>query len=310
MLGIRRDSKRSLLRRTTVEGELHVHPAHVPRWRLNRAKVLRLLAGIAVGIGLIVWGLLAEFPTGPKSGTTFTGNISPRPFTGKSLRVGTFNIHGGFGRDQKYDLARTSAALHGLELIGLNEVQRRPFSKFNQAQLLAEQLHANWLFAPTEFCWRGEHFGSAVLSPLQVDAWQRMPLECPNTRAGRNLVLLKIPLPKGNLNVIVTHADRTNDRAHHLQTIFSLFNSLEEPALLMGDLNTHRADPLITGYIDSGEWTDCIGEKFPDDPFNRIDWILARGIKPVAAGLINNGASDHPCGWAELDLSPYTESAE
>lgn len=306
-------SKRSGRSRTYPEGGRRFDPpqsGRSPVWVLDAGKLIASLSGLGVGIALIVWGVLSEFPTGPKSGTGFSGKVTPILWKKTTLRVGTFNIHGGFGRDRKYDLSRTTTALRGLDLIGLNEVHRRPFAAFNQAELLADQLETNWLFAPTEYCWRGEHFGSGALSNLQVDSWQRIPLERRGSPAYRNLVLLSVPLGSGRLSAIVTHADRTVDRPHQLQAIFSLFNSLAEPALLMGDLNTHRADPLLTGYIDSGAWTDCVGEKCENDPFNRIDWILSRGIKPLAAGLIENGASDHPCVWAELDLTPYSRPSK
>lgn len=307
MPGTRNTSKRTFSLPNSIGGEHHVHPPHRARRRLHLGNLIRLIGGLALGIGLIAWGVLAEFPTGPKSGSALSGNVAPLPLPGKTLRVGTFNIHGGVGRDHKFDLSRTAAALQGLELIGLNEVHRRPWTKSDQAEVLANQLETNWLFAPTEYCWRGDHFGSGLLSRLQINHWQRIPLEHRSANGYRNLLLLSVPLQKGNLSVIITHADRTSDREHQLRTIFSLFNSLAEPALLMGDLNTQRADPLLTGYIDSGAWIDCVGAKQENDPFNRIDWILTRGVKPLSAGLINNGASDHPCAWAELDLSPWSE---
>lgn len=282
---------------------------HTQSRRILGSRSLQLWSvGFIALIALLVWGLLMELPTGPQSGLQLSGpadrliKLSPR------IRVGTFNIHGGTGRDGRFDLARTAAALKDLDFVGLNEVHSQPFVESNQAELLGRQLEMPWLFAPTEYCWRGEHFGSAVLSRLPVDHWQRIPLEHRTAVGYRNLILLNIPLEKGNLKVIVTHADRTTDRPHQLQAIFSLFNSLSKPALLMGDLNTRRADPLLAPHLDSGNWTDCVGPHLSEDPPNRIDWILARGLKSVAAGRIDNGASDHPCLWAELDLAPYLES--
>lgn len=78
---------------------------------------------------------------------------------------------------------------------------------------------------------------------------------------------------------------------------------MQPPAILMGDLNTRRDDPWLQPRLGSGEWIDCVGPLLTDDPPQRIDWILGRGVKPVSAGLVDHGASDHPCVWAELDLS-------
>lgn len=273
----------------------------------SKSQLLGRCVLVAIVILFAGWGLQVEFPTGPSSGSALSGELPTQPYSGGTLRVGTYNIHGGVGRDRKYDLIRTSSALDGCRLIGLNEVHHPLFSKQNQAELLADRVSSNWLFSPTEYCWRGEHFGSALLTRLPVDFWQRIPLEHRGSSAFRNMLLLTLPLPKGKLNVIITHADRTADRELQLRTIFALFNSLAEPALLMGDLNTQRADPLLSDHIDSGAWTDCVGEKSDYTPYNRIDWILTRGIKPVAAGLIDDGASDHPFVWADLDLSAYCE---
>lgn len=293
-----------------ADGEtLHIDRPHGPRWKLDLKQTLGLITGIVVGVWLIVWGFLAEFPTGPASGTTLAGPIAVPSRPGKTLRVGTFNIHGGTGRDGKFDLGRTTESLRRLDLIGLNEVHRPGINGVSQAETLGANLKLNWLFAPTETCWRGEHFGSAFLTRHEVTHWQRIPLENRTANGFRNMVFVSLPLEKGTLSVIITHADRTSDREHQLRSLFTLFASLEEPALLLGDLNTRRHDPLLAPSLDSGAWTDCLGSILKDDPGNRIDWILARGVKPIDAGLINNGASDHPCAWAELDLSPYTKSA-
>ena len=46
---------------------------------------------------------------------------------------------------------------------------------------------------------------------------------------------------------------------------------------------------------------DPLGEKLGAAAPPRIDWILARGMRPVDAGLREQGASDHPLVWAELE---------
>lgn len=273
---------------------------HAPRKSRSSAKLGGALLGIAFGTALIAWGVTAEFPTGQKSGIGFPGEVVTPQRPGKRIRIGTFNIHGGRGRDRKFDLNRTSEALQGLDLIGLNEVKDVPFRP-NQAMILGNSLKLNWLFAPTEYCWRGEHFGSGVLSRLHINDWHRIPLEYRECVGYRNLVLLNVPLEKKTLRVIVTHIDRTGDREQQLKTVASLFAALEEPAILMGDMNTSRSDPFIKTRLDSGEWKDCVGPFLSKDPEGRIDWIFGRGIKSVTGGLIENGASDHPCLWSEID---------
>lgn len=271
---------------------------------LSSSRRNRLIATL-LGVVLVGSGLFLELPTGPQTGSVLHGKSNQSPQIEPRLRIGTFNIHGGRGRDGRFDLTRTTEAIQGLDLVGLNEVHRSVPWESSQAELLGQRLDLNWLFAPTEYCWRGEHFGSALLTRIPVDHWQRIPLEHRRANGYRNMLLVEIPLTQTRtLRVIITHLDRTLDREHQLNAVFRLFSGLQEPALLMGDLNTPTHDPLIRPYLDSGDWIDCVGQFLSPDPPNRIDWILGRGVKPVAGGRIDNGASDHPCVWTELDVSP------
>lgn len=259
----------------------------------------------AGGITLMVWGFLAEWPTGPAFGNQFHGNIpSPQPFPDR-IRIANYNIHGGRGRDGKRDLSRIARNLHGVHFAGLNEVHAPGGTRApGQTELLARELNLNWLFAPTEWCWRGEHFGSAAVTNLPVEGWQRIPLEHRNAAGYRNLILIHIPTPQGKLKLVVTHLDRDRDRELQLRGVLNFFTALEKPAILMGDLNTPRHDPILRQAIDSGSVQDCISARSRTDLPPRIDWILSRGIAPVAAGLTDDGASDHPLIWAEFELKP------
>jgi endonuclease/exonuclease/phosphatase (EEP) superfamily protein YafD len=85
-----------------------------------------------------------------------------------------------------------------------------------------------------------------------------------------------------------------------------LFLALDEPAVLVGDLNTGRGDPAIQAVLAAPGVVDPVGgERLPDQS-ERIDWILVRGLRGVDAGIRDSGASDHPLIWAELEVA--TES--
>ena len=78
----------------------------------------------------------------------------------------------------------------------------------------------------------------------------------------------------------------SQDRETQLERVFSLFCDLEKPAILMGDLNTFRDDPLLAGWLEDPEIHDVIGETLGEKDFpRRIDWIFTRGLTAVAAGL-------------------------
>jgi endonuclease/exonuclease/phosphatase family metal-dependent hydrolase len=167
--------------------------------------------------------------------------------------------------------------------------------------VLGRDLHQQWLFAPTERRWWHDHFGNGALTNLPVSGWYRVPLPCTQRRGFRNLVWFVVPWQGQSLNVLVTHVDRQADRELQLRHVLALFHSLSPPALLLGDLNTTRADPVLAGFLKTSGAIDLVGP--PANPGNddgRIDWILSRGLERVAAGSVANEASDHPFVWAEV----------
>jgi endonuclease/exonuclease/phosphatase (EEP) superfamily protein YafD len=100
--------------------------------------------------------------------------------------------------------------------------------------------------------------------------------------------------------------DRHTDRQKQLRHVAELFKSMQEPAVLMGDLNTRF------GNDDNGTLRTLLATAGVDDPVGdtpqapkeeRIDWIITRGLKRIDGGAVMSGASDHPMVWAELEAS-------
>lgn len=239
------------------------------------------------------------------AGASFSGTTRAAPTGQASLRVATYNIHGGVGRDLRRDLARTAEAIRGFDLILLNEVHGGYFwQTAGQAEQLAEATGRRWLFAPTETRWWHHEFGNAVLSLADADWWQRLPLPSAS-RGYRNLVLMSVPLAGGSVNVVATHLDRNDAAAREDQfrAASELFLALAEPAMLMGDLNTTADEPLLAALLAREEVHDPLREILGQETPRRIDWILTRGLRTIDAGTIDNGASDHPLVWAKVALT-------
>jgi endonuclease/exonuclease/phosphatase family metal-dependent hydrolase len=229
--------------------------------------------------------------------------------------VASFNIHGGRGTDGVRDLSRIAGLVRGFDFIGLNEVHGPGESGPEpQVALLGRDLHQQWLFAPTERRWWHDHFGNGALTNLPVSSWNRIPLPSTQRRGFRNLVWFAVPWQGQSLNVVVTHVDRQADRELQLRHVLAWFHSLSPPALLLGDLNTTRADPVLAAFLKTSGAIDLVGP--PADPGNddgRIDWIFSRGLVRVAAGSVANEASDHPLVWAEVRIpagSPESPPAD
>ena len=111
---------------------------------------------------------------------------------------------------------------------------------------LGEKLKLPWLFAPVERRWWKDSFGNGALTSLPILHWQRIPLGGEEATSHRNLLLLRVQFSGQPLNVLITHLSRDADRPHELRSVISLFQSLQEPALLIGDLNSEPADPQIS----------------------------------------------------------------
>ncbi len=219
-----------------------------------------------------------------------------------TIRVATFNIHSGVGNDHRLNLARTAETLQGFDLILLNEVHGPYFwQAAGQAEQLAELTGKRWLFAPTEERWWHHRFGNAVLASASVARWQTVLLPS-HGRTPRNMVLVTIPHGERVIHVVGTHLDRNDprDRAEQLQAAIGLFLSLAEPAVLMGDLNTTADEACLKDLLQRSDVHDPLGESLSGGAPPRIDWLLTRGLKTVNAGIVDNGASDHPLIWAEL----------
>jgi hypothetical protein len=86
-----------------------------------------------------------------------------------------------------------------------------------------------------------------------------------------------------------------------LRTVIDLFLALRPPAMLLGDLNTTRDDPLLRDLLATPSVADALANSPAGS--GRIDWIITHGLKTVASGMSPAGASDHPQFWADLQLN-------
>ena len=124
-----------------------------------------------------------------------------------------------------------------------------------------------------------------------------------NTRgkAYRNAILSTVTVDQTDVRVIAVHIDRENDRRHQLRLMIELFLNLQPPCVLMGDLNTDAADPLIASLLEQKDVASPLHDSTANgSPRRTIDWIFTRGLKTISATLVENKASDHPCLKAEL----------
>lgn len=279
-----------------MQADLHPNRTRVTarKWLIPVLPVL-LVAALTGAASL-------HHPCPPAKGTTLNGPACPAKAT-ETLRVCSFNIHGCRDAQGSYDLDGTAACLQNADFVGLNEVHGGfPWQAGDQAELLGRKLEMQWLFAPTTFRWGHDDFGNGVLSAHPIALWRRDPLPCTQGKKFRNTVLVEVLWRERTVTMFVTHLDRVRDREAQLGEVFAQFLSLPKPCVLMGDLNSPANDPQVRRLLTTPDVHDAVSEGLDGNSPRRIDWIITRGLKTISAGIIEEGASDHPCVWAELML--------
>jgi endonuclease/exonuclease/phosphatase family metal-dependent hydrolase len=223
------------------------------------------------------------------------------------FRIATFNLHGCKGTDGRVDVARVGKLLEKFDFVGLQEVHGAGlFGGDDQTAALGKALKMGWLFAPAVQQWYCLESGNGFLTSYPISFWERIPLASHRDYSHRNVVLLGLEQKnlvgqKRTVKILVAHVNRRydEDRQAQLRAVIALFQSLEEPAILLGDLNSSPQETQITNLLNNPSVVDAIGDQ--DNYSERIDWILARGLKSIRAGVIGSDASDHPLVWAELE---------
>lgn len=264
---------------------------------------LTILALIVTGA---VWHASQRVPAGPDAGTEIhnQGAIISSESERTSFRIGLFNIHGCKGKDRRRDVGRVAECVPELDFLALCEVRGNRFQyPPNQAENLAKRLDRAWLFAPTSRMWFCKDFGNGLLTAMRVEYWHRIPLPQKYDYSFRNVVLVGLKHRENLIHVLVTHITQRDDRERQAQlgVVTRLFLSLAKPSILVGDLNTKPNDPMIRALLDMPDVDDPLSEKsYP----GRVDWIITHGLHAKTAEIVNNGASDHPLIWAELEVVP------
>ena len=272
-------------------------PLLASRWRAVAIGLAALL------MGLIVWDgadRRAADATTPFSQDSVMADRQTLPLT---LKIASFNIHGGKGSSGARSLGPIAELLSDTDYVGLYEVRATSGdAKSNQAASLGEMCGVSWLFAPTERRWWSDHFGNGLMYRIPVQNVVRIPLVNTRGKAFRNALLSILPLQNGRARILSVHIDREQDRQSQLKTVIDLFLNLEKPCVLMGDLNTTAADPLLVRLMEQPDVQNPLNDQLGGAlPSQNIDWIFTRGLRTISAKLVENTASDHPLVQAEFE---------
>ncbi len=257
-------------------------------------------------LAVVIWNGSRTVPVDPTQPIVLIGEPPPAASNTDVLRVATFNIHSGRGRDRRFDLARTAAVFSTPpDLLGLNEVRGTWHASLGRDQgvELGQRLGMQSAFVPTERRWWHDHFGNSVLTRLPITQIHRLPLAGLRGKAFRTATLVQFEFQSRSVQLLSVHVDSQSDRERQLQAVLALFTGLQAPAILIGDLNSDREDPQLKSLLARPDVVDPLKDA-PGGARGRlpIDWILARGFRSRSGQFIDNDASDHPAAVAELEL--------
>jgi endonuclease/exonuclease/phosphatase family metal-dependent hydrolase len=164
------------------------------------------------------------------------------PRISKRLKLLTYNIHSGIGRDGRCDLSRVQRVLHEEQatISALQEIERTPDA--DQVNALATGAPASASFCRTRPAGEGS-FGLAVLSPLPVLHIKKYDLTYEVAREPRYCLRTDLEVDSGavlhvfNCHLGLAVRERRFQRDQMLSDAILLSEDLHHPVVLMGDFN-------------------------------------------------------------------------
>jgi endonuclease/exonuclease/phosphatase family metal-dependent hydrolase len=253
-----------------------------------------LAAGaIVAGATILLAGLSAARPV-------------PAP-KGDALRVLTYNLQQGYGKNGEKDFERQREVIRGLapDVIGLQETDTARIAGGNSdlVRWLADGLAMYSYYGPTPV---SGTFGVALLS--------RYPIRNPRTffmpSRGEQTACIEAEIAVGDewVRVLVTHLDNDGALAQQRLVIDRASRDAAGAALVVavGDFNfkTSTEQYRQTVAVLDDSWMTA-GQRIVDpgapDPAGRIDHIfVSRNARLVRIRYLPEGPSDHPAMLAEV----------
>ncbi len=234
----------------------------------------------------------------------------------QSLRVLSYNIHHGEGRDYIVDMERVARVIRSVEpdLVALQEVDSGTTRTLglDQPQELARLTEMNVIFGDN-IPLQGGHYGNALLSRFPIVRHENHPLTSYYGGEQRGVLEVEIRLPNDQtLLLYATHFDYRRNSCERLasaQQVNTLIeNHADTPALLIGDLNALPQSRTLRTL--GKQWTRAGCRYAPTYParcpYKQIDYVLFRPANRwrvlETQVLGETMASDHRPTFAILEL--------
>ena len=216
--------------------------------------------------------------------------------TARCLRVATWNIHAGIGRDRRYDPGRIIAVLQELEadIIALQEVASLAVHGEFLGQVRAA-LGVHVVVGRT-LTRRAADFGNALLSRFPVKETCNIDLTV-GGHEPRGAIDARIDVDGQELRVLSTHLGlRPAERRKQVRRILAALDSDEShsPVVLMGDVNEWYLWGRPVRWLHARFRSTPAPATYPAQrPVFALDRIWARPVQYLRAVAVHRSALAH-----------------
>ena len=215
-----------------------------------------------------------------------------------TIRVLTWNIHGAFGRNRRFDAARVVELVQRWkpDIIALQEVDSRRKDNEDIFALLQGAL-GNHGIAARSISTADGHYGQMLISCCPITASEVHDISAPE-REPRRAIKAEIETPAGMLRVVATHLGLSmGERRAQARQLLVLAAGAPMTTVVMGDFN----DWLWAGSVRAVLANELPGRtkfrSFPSlCPLLRLDCIFCRPHHALRASFRDRSArhiSDH-----------------
>jgi len=217
------------------------------------------------------------------------------------LRVLTYNIHHGEGRDQRIDLDRIAGVIRdtNANVVCLQEVDRnQPRSQqLDFPAELSKRLGMPVVFE-NNYAFGGGEYGNATLTRLEMVSHENIPLPNPNNAEPRGCLKTVVKTPAGNVQILNTHLGlNETERAQQVEALLKAVG--QEPLILAGDFNEGIDQPGVAKI--AADYQDALGKAGVPKTHGeraRIDHIFVSSefevvFSRMVSTAVTKMASDH-----------------
>lgn len=157
----------------------------------------------------------------------------------RSIRLLTWNIHGTFGLNPRFDLLRAIELIRkwSPDIVALQEVDsRRQSSDGDPFELLQGALGKHGISARSITTADG-HYGQILVSCCPICKSEVLDISRPE-REPRRAIMAEIETPAGMIRVVATHLGLSiGERRGQARELLSLAGPADMPTVVMGDFN-------------------------------------------------------------------------